>query len=88
MSHRHPDRRPTNREEISRCQVTASERFNVSLRVYKTIKALVQLAGVGAGILAITQGADPMSALTIIGVIIAGPEYMEYKWANGSAKDE
>ncbi len=54
----------------------------MTLAVYKTIKATTQLAGVAAGIYAMQQGADPMTALTIIGVILAGPEFLEYKIAN------
>lgn len=50
----------------------------MTLRVYKTVKALTQLAAVASGMLAMQQGADPMTTFLIIGVIVAGPEVMEY----------
>jgi len=82
-------RRPeTLRESISRCQCTASERFRVSLRTYKLIKALAQLLAVGAGIFAIHEGADPMSTFALIALIVAGPEVFEYAWAgNGNGNE-
>lgn len=83
-----PPPRETTRQGISRCQLTASERFHVSLRVYKTVKALTQLLAVGAGIFSIHQGADPMTVFALIAAIVTGPEAMEYIWANGSAKDD
>jgi hypothetical protein len=60
----------------------------VSLRVYKTVKALTQLLAVGAGILSIHQGADPMTVFALIALIVTGPEALEYIWANGSATDD
>jgi hypothetical protein len=81
-------RRPrTNREEISRCQLIASERFKVSLKAYKTTKALTQLVAVGAGVFAIHQGADPMTVFSLIAFIVTGPEAAEYIWANSAAED-
>jgi hypothetical protein len=77
----------TNREAISRCQLTASGRFNVSLRVYKTIKATTQLIAVASGVFAIHQGADPMTVFALIAAIVTGPEMMEYIWANSAAED-
>jgi hypothetical protein len=76
------------REAVSACQLTASERFNVSLRLYKSIKALTQLTAVGAGIFALHQGAPPLTTFAIIGIIVSGQEVMEFFWANSAAKDD
>jgi hypothetical protein len=50
----------------------------MSLKVYKTIKATVQLAAVGAGIYAMSLGAAPLLTFLVIGIIVAGPELVEY----------
>lgn len=78
----------THLESISRCQLTASSHFNVSLRTYKTVKSLTQLSGVAAGIYALAEGADPMATFAIIGAIIVGPEFLEYTWASEERGDD
>ena len=79
---------PTTRESIQKCNEAVSRRFHVTLAVYKTIKATTQLIGVAAGILAIQQGADPMTSLIVIGMILVGPEFFEYWITNeGQAQD-
>jgi hypothetical protein len=60
----------------------------VSLRTYKIVKAITQLAGVAAGIFAVAEGAEPMATFAIIGAIIVGPEFLEYQWANGAAEEK
>jgi hypothetical protein len=50
----------------------------MSLRTYKIIKALTQLIGAAAGIFAMSKGAPPLAAFTMITAIIAGPETLEY----------
>jgi len=75
--------RETNRESIQRCNRAVTERFNVSLKVYKSLKMLVLLAAVAAGIIAIRNGADPLTVYTLIAVIVAGPEAVETIIANG-----
>lgn len=77
-------RRETNRESIQRCNRAVTERFHVSLRVYKSIKAVTQLAAVGTGFFAITQGADPLTIFGMVALIVSGPEAMETLIANGS----
>jgi hypothetical protein len=49
----------------------------MSVRTYKTLKVLTQLTGAAAGIYAMSLGASPMAALTLVAVIIAGPEIIE-----------
>ena len=56
----------------------------MSLLTYKVIKALNQLAGVVAGIYAMSLGADPLTSLAIIGGIYAGPEAVEAILMQGS----
>ncbi|ELZ12488.1 hypothetical protein NP511_02020 [Natrinema thermotolerans] len=77
----------TTRESIRECNEAVSRRFHVTLAVYKTIKATTQLIGVVGGILAMQQGADPMTSLTIIGAILVGPEILEYTIANEPPRD-
>ncbi|QLG47906.1 hypothetical protein [Natrinema halophilum] len=67
----------TTRESIKKCNDSISRRFHVTLAVYKTIKATTQLLGVVAGIIALQQGADPLTTIVVIGGVIFGPEYME-----------
>lgn len=59
---------------LDRCLRT---RYQMTLRTYRLIKATTQLLGVAAGILAMTQGADPMYAFALIAGIIGGPELFE-----------
>jgi hypothetical protein len=77
---------PSNREEISRCQLTASRRFNVSLKVYKSLKAATQLIAVSAGFYAMAIGTDPGLVYPLMVAVLIGPEALEYTWANGSAE--
>jgi hypothetical protein len=52
--------------------------------MYKIIKGLTQLAGAGAGIYAMSLGADPLTAFMLIAFIIGGPEMFEYVAVNGN----
>jgi len=88
MTYHQSGQTETTRDAISHCQLTASEHWNVSLRVYKTVKALTRLLAVGAGILSIHQGADPMTVFALIALIETGPEAIEYVWANGSNESD
>lgn len=60
-----------------------SDRVGISLQTYKVIKALTQLVGAAAGVYAMQQGADPMTAFALIAFIIGGPELFEYVLTNG-----
>jgi hypothetical protein len=53
-------------------------RFGMSLRVFKVVKASTQLVGAGAGVYAMSLGADPMTAFALIAFIVSGPEALEY----------
>lgn len=64
------------------------ERFNMSFRTFKIIKALTQLVGVIAGVYAMTLGADPMTALVLIAMIYAGPEAAEVLLMHGTGAQE
>jgi len=59
-------------------------RWGISVRMYKIIKGLTQLAGAGAGIYAMSLGADPLTAFMLIAFIIGGPEMFEYVAVNGN----
>ena len=76
-----PTRSKTLLESIADCnqQLDRSLRrqFGVTIKLYKVIKALTQLAGVVAVTLAMQQGMDPGQAGVIIGAIILGPEALE-----------
>jgi len=68
----------SNRDDVARCNRLSASFFDMSLRAYKTVKAATQLVAVAAGIYAMSLGADPLTVFMIIGVIVAGPELMEY----------
>jgi len=59
--------------------------WGITVKVYKIIKAMTQLAGAGAGIYAMSLGADPMTAFALITVILAGPEAFEYVVTNSDS---
>lgn len=73
--------KPSFTDEIAQCNhqldCLLRERFSVSVRVYRTIKALTQLLAVAAGIFAITEGADATTTFLVIGTIVVGPEAIE-----------
>jgi hypothetical protein len=75
--------RETNRESIQRCNRAITERLNVSLRVYKSLKALTQLAAVAVGLVAIQNGAEPLTVYGLVAAILVGPEYAETIIAGG-----
>jgi len=60
--------------------------WGITVKVYKVIKALTQLAGAGAGIYAMMLGADPTMAFGLIALIISGPEAFEFLVTNGENK--
>lgn len=68
---------PTNRESIINCNAAVARRFGVTLRVYKTIKAMTQLASVATGFYAIAQGADPTTTFALVAAVLVGPEAAE-----------
>lgn len=53
-------------------------RFGMTLRVFKTVKAMTQLVGAAAGVYAMALGADPLTAFALIAFIVSGPEALEY----------
>jgi len=62
------------------------EGFGVSLKLFETAKALVQLAAIISGIIAIQHGADPLISLLLITLMYGGPEYIEYFLANQNSQ--
>lgn len=72
---------PTLAQELRARNYRADQRLRgltgMSFRAFKIIKAVTQLVGMIAGVYAISQGADPLSALGIMGLIWAGPEGIE-----------
>jgi len=77
------NRKESNRESIRRCNRAVSDRFHMSLKVYKSLKMLVLLAAVATAIVAIRNGADPLTVYILVAVIVAGPEAVETAIANG-----
>lgn len=53
-------------------------RYGMTLKTFKTVKASTQLVGAAAGIYAMSLGADPMTALMLVAVMVSGPEVLEY----------
>lgn len=70
-------------DQITTCSRHAAAFFHMSFRAYKTTKALVQLAGVAAGIYAMSLGAAPFPTFVGIATIVVGPEAFEYYLQNG-----
>jgi len=60
--------------------------WGISVRIYKILKALTQMAGAAAGTYAMSLGADPTVAFGLIAFIIGGPEAFEFLVTNGEAK--
>ena len=58
-------------------------RYGMSFKTYKIIKAVTVLAGVAAGIYAMSLGAPPLASFALIVLIISGPEVFEYLVING-----
>jgi hypothetical protein len=54
------------------------DRWSMSLRTFKSIKAVTQLVGAAAGIYAMSLGAPPLATFALTAVIISGPEALEY----------
>jgi len=50
----------------------------MTLKTFKTVKAVTQLVGAGAGVYAMSLGAPPLATFAIMALIISGPEGMEY----------
>jgi len=55
----------------------------MSLKVYKSLKMVVLLAAAAAAIVAINNGADPLTVYALLALILAGPEAVETLIANG-----
>jgi len=52
--------------------------YGMNFRLFKLLKATLQLVGAAAGIYAMMLGAPPLAALAMITVMVSGPEAMEY----------
>jgi len=59
----------------------------MSLRLYKSLKMAVLLAAAAAAVVAINNGADPLTIYSLLALILAGPEAVETLIANGGADD-
>lgn len=74
-------RNPSLHDEICeynhRLDAALRQRVGITVRTYKAIKAMTQLAGAAAGVYAMWLGADPMTAFVLIAVIVSGPEVAE-----------
>jgi len=81
-------RRESTRDSIIRCNTAVTEYFHVSLKVYKSIKATVQLAAIGLAFVAIVEGADPELIFPVLAAILLGPEYWETQITNGAGTDD
>jgi len=53
-------------------------RYGMTLKTFKTVKAVTQLVGAAAGVYAMSLGAPPLATFAIMALIISGPEGMEY----------
>ncbi|WP_226041582.1 hypothetical protein [Natrinema sp. DC36] len=65
------------REHNQKLGCVLQRRWNMSLRVYKSIKALTELTTVAVVGFAISAGADPTISVIIAGAIVLGWEAVE-----------
>jgi len=49
----------------------------MTFRTFKLVKAIVQLAGVGAAVYAMMLEAPPLAALAMATIMVSGPEVLE-----------
>lgn len=63
--------------EIRRCNETAARSLNMTVRTYKTIKAVTQLLAVAAGFYAMSLGAPAFATFALVALIVSGPEAFE-----------
>jgi uncharacterized membrane protein len=62
--------------------------YGMTLRTFKFFKLLMQLAGIAAGVYAMSLGAAPLATFAMVTVIILGPEGLElFIEANGGGGD-
>lgn len=82
MSNQHHSLRDEIRRRNALLDSCLRRRVGIRLQTYKVIKNLTQLAGAGAGIYAMSLGADPLTTFALIAGIITGPEALEYVITN------
>jgi hypothetical protein len=61
----------------TRLDAMLRSRYGMTLRTFKLVKAVTQLAGVGAAIYAMTLGAPPLGALAMATIMVSGSEVLE-----------
>lgn len=75
------------RDEIRSCNDCLDQqlraRFSMTLRTYKTVKAIGQLAAFAVAYAAIQHGAEPLTVFVGVVLIWGGPEYLEVYLAEG-----
>ncbi|WP_277540213.1 hypothetical protein [Haloarcula laminariae] len=75
-------RKPTLRTELAQYNQSLDARlrgrYGMTLKLFKLVKALTQLAGAAGGVYAMSLGAPPLATFAMMTVIIAGPEGLEY----------
>ena len=71
----------TLREELrkynDRLDQSLRSRYGMTFRTFKLVKAIVQLAGVGAAVYAMMLEAPPLAALAMATIMVSGPEVLE-----------
>jgi hypothetical protein len=73
--------RPSLREELDEYNAHLDHclrsHYGMTLKTFKSIKALTQLAGALAGAYALYLGADPLLTILLITTMVSGPEALE-----------
>lgn len=59
----------------------------MTVKTYKLIKAVTQLVTIGAGMYAMSLGADPMTTFILMAAIVTGPEGLELLYTNATPSD-
>lgn len=83
--------RPTLKQELSeynsRLDACLRSRYGMTLARFKLVKSITQFTGAAAGIYAMSLGADPMTALTLVAFMVGGPDAIEYVLENQSTSN-
>lgn len=76
-----PTTKQSLRQELHGCNERLDKRlqkYGMSVKTFKIIKAITQLVGILGGIYAMHLGADPLASFGLIAFVWGGPEALDY----------
>ncbi|GGK74630.1 hypothetical protein [Haloarcula sebkhae] len=82
-------RKPTLRHELAQYNSSLDAclrgQYGMTLKLFKTLKLLIQLVGVSGGVYAMSLGAPPLATFAMMTVMVLGPEGLEIVIEQGGA---